>query len=122
MILGEVSLSLASFAEYYDTDCDRLPQYHLNSPPQFIAIEKEVIDRFDRLFGVDTKGDELSRASFVDQLRQLFDESDIEEDLRTQVDSFLSSINSFLDLLLAVRSLPEGEEVSRLVLSLTGSS
>ncbi|GAA5959558.1 hypothetical protein JCM3765_002370 [Sporobolomyces pararoseus] len=87
-----------------------LSEYHLNSPPQFTVIEKEVIDRFDRLFGVDSKGDELSRASFVDQLRQLFESSEMEDDLRSQVASFLSSINSFLDLLLNVRSLPEGEE------------
>lgn len=87
-------------------------QYHLNSPPQFTVIEKEVIDRFDRLFGVDAKGDEMSRASFVDQLRRLFEASEIEDDLRIQVDRFLSSIDSFLDLLLNVRSLPEGEEVS----------
>ncbi|GAA5897476.1 guanine nucleotide exchange factor DCK1 [Sporobolomyces salmoneus] len=87
-----------------------LGEYHLNSPPQFAVIEKEVIDRFDRLFGVDAKGDELSRSGFVDQLRQLFESSEMEDDLRKQVDNFLDSINSFLDLLLDVRSLPEGEE------------
>lgn len=60
-----------------------------------------------------TKGDEISRAFFVSQLRTLFDESDIDDRLRQQVDAFLSSVNSFLDLLLAVRNLPEGEEVRR---------
>jgi dedicator of cytokinesis protein 3 len=60
-----------------------------------------------------TKGDEISRAFFVSQLRTLFDESVIDDRLRQQVDAFLSSVNSFLDLLLAVRNLPEGEEVRR---------
>ncbi|GAA6011108.1 hypothetical protein JCM11491_006730, partial [Sporobolomyces phaffii] len=87
-----------------------LGEYYLNSPPQFALIEKEVIDRFDRLFGVDAKGDELARASFVDQLRQLFDASEMDDDLNLQVDRFLASINSFLDLLLDVRALPEGQE------------
>ncbi|GAA5944251.1 guanine nucleotide exchange factor DCK1 [Sporobolomyces koalae] len=87
-----------------------LSEYHLNSPPQFGTIEKQVIERFDRLFGVDTKGDELSRASFVDQLADLFASSDMEDDLKLQVERFLSSVASFLDLLFAVRSLPIGEE------------
>lgn len=95
-------------------DPSQLVQYYLNSPPQFALIEKEVIDRFDRLFGVDAKGDELARASFVDQLRQLFDASEMDDDLNLQVDRFLASINSFLDLLLDVRALPEGQEVSRI--------
>lgn len=60
-----------------------------------------------------TKGDEISRAFFVSQLRALFDESNIDDRLREQVDTFLNSVNAFLDLLLAVRNLPEGEEVSR---------
>ncbi|CEQ42400.1 SPOSA6832_04218 [Sporobolomyces salmonicolor] len=83
-------------------------QYHLNG--HFAIIEAEVIDRLDKLFGVQTKGDEISRAFFVTQLRQLFDESEMDDELRQQVDTFLDSINSFLDLLLAVRNLPEGEE------------
>lgn len=69
-----------------------------------------------------TKGDEISRAFFVSQLRTLFDESDIDDRLRQQVDAFLSSVNSFLDLLLAVRNLPEGEEVRRVESSRPRSS
>ncbi|GAA5960183.1 hypothetical protein JCM21900_000431 [Sporobolomyces salmonicolor] len=83
-------------------------EYHLNG--HFAIIEAEVIDRLDKLFGVQIKGDEISRAFFVTQLRQLFDESEMDDELRQQVDTFLDSINSFLDLLLAVRNLPEGEE------------
>lgn len=85
-------------------------QYYLND--DFSVIEAEVIDRLDKLFMSQTKGDEISRAFFVSQLRGLFDESNIDDKLRTQVDLFLTSVNSFLDLLLAVRNLPEGEEVS----------
>lgn len=70
------------------------------------------MDCFDHLFGVDAKGDELSRASFINELRELFKASDMDDDLGRQVDSFLSSVDLFLDLLLDVRSLPEGEEVS----------
>ncbi|GAA5903536.1 hypothetical protein JCM5296_006854 [Sporobolomyces johnsonii] len=83
-------------------------EYHLNG--HFAIIEAEVIDRLDKLFGIQTKGDEMSRAFFIAQLRQLFDESEMDDELRQQVDAFLDSINSFLDLLLAVRNLPEGEE------------
>ena len=84
-------------------------QYYLND--DFTVIEAEVIDRLDKLFMNQTKGDEISRAFFVGQLRALFDEANIADRLREQVDTFLSSVNSFLDLLLAVRNLPEGEEV-----------
>lgn len=70
-----------------------------------------MIDRLDKLFMSETKGDEISRAFFVGQLRALFDGSNIDDRLREQVDTFLASVNSFLDLLLAVRNLPEGDEV-----------
>ncbi|KAK4698793.1 hypothetical protein P7C70_g7476, partial [Phenoliferia sp. Uapishka_3] len=83
-------------------------EYYLND--DFTVIEAEVIDRLDKLFMSQTKGDEISRAFFVGQLRALFDEAEIEDQLREQVDAFLSSVNSFLDLLLAVRNLPVGEE------------
>ncbi|GAA5973495.1 hypothetical protein JCM11641_006492 [Rhodosporidiobolus odoratus] len=83
-------------------------EYTISS--HFAIIEQEVIDKLDRLFGVETRGDEMSRTFFVAQLRQLFDDSDVDDKLREQVESFLSSIDSFLDLLLAVRNLPEGEE------------
>jgi dedicator of cytokinesis protein 3 len=84
-------------------------QYTLSK--HFGVIEAEVTDRLDKLFGVQIKGDEISRAFFVAQLRQLFDESEIEDQLRQQVDNFLARIDDFLDLLLAVRNLPDGEEV-----------
>ncbi|KAI5478526.1 hypothetical protein MNV49_005055 [Pseudohyphozyma bogoriensis] len=83
-------------------------EYYLND--DFSLIQAEVIDRLDKLFMSHTKGDEISRAFFVGQLRTLFDEANIDDRLREQVDVFLASVNSFLDLLLAVRNLPEGEE------------
>ena len=83
-------------------------EYYLNN--DFAAIEAEVIDRLDKLFMSQTKGDDVSRAFFVGQLKTLFDQSDIDDRLRDQVDAFLDSINSFLDLLLSVRNLPEGDQ------------
>lgn len=85
-----------------------LAQYNLNQ--HFAVIEAECIDKLDKLFGQQTKGDEISRSFFVTQLRQLFDEADLDDELRAQAASFLASIDSFLDLLLAVRNLPEGDE------------
>ena len=43
-------------------------------------------------------------------MRGLFDAAAIEDDLRTQVHTFLASVSEFLDLLLGIRNLPEGEE------------
>lgn len=87
-----------------------LLQYHLNE--NFLVIEGEVIDCLDQLFMQHTKGDEISRTFFVDQLRALADELNNDERLQGQIDAFLLSVNSFLDLLLAIRNLPPGEEVS----------
>ncbi|SCZ89055.1 BZ3500_MvSof-1268-A1-R1_Chr1-1g00923 [Microbotryum saponariae] len=83
-------------------------EYSLND--DFRAIEAEVIDRLDKLFMSQTKNHEISRAFFVSQLKTLFDEAKIETKLREQVETFIASVNSFLDLLLAVRNLPDGEE------------
>ena len=58
----------------------------------------------------DSKGDEISRGFFINQLRHLFETSDVDEQLRDRVTNFLNSVDSFLDLLLSVRALPEGEE------------
>ncbi|KAH8918163.1 hypothetical protein BT69DRAFT_1354118 [Atractiella rhizophila] len=83
-------------------------EWHLND--DFAVIEAEVIDRLDKLFMSQTKGDEISRAFFISQLRALFDSASIDDRLREQVSAFLESVNQFLDLLLAIRNLPEGEE------------
>ena len=89
-------------------------EWHLNG--DFAIIEAEIIDKLDILFMTDTKGDEISRAFFIGQLRSLFEDSDVDPELQEQVNACLSSVNRFLDLLLNVRSLPleEGYEDDRI--------
>lgn len=77
---------------------------------EFNEIENEVVNKLDALFMSDTKTDEISKTFFVSQLRQLFDNSQVDEALREQVTTFLNSLDDFLDLLLGLRALPEGEE------------
>lgn len=76
----------------------------------FDGIENELVTRLDSLFMSDSKGDDISRAFFIGQLRHLFDTSDVEDLLRDRVSAFLDSVDLFLELLLSVRALPEGEE------------
>jgi hypothetical protein len=64
----------------------------------------------------EAKGHQLSRAFFVGQLRELFDRSTTDDTLRSQVDAFLASIDDFLDHLMAVRGLPDGDAVRPSVL------
>lgn len=89
-------------------------EWHLNG--DFTVIEAEIIDKLDVLFMTDTKGDEISRAFFIGQLRSLFDSTHVDSKLREQVHACLVSVNRFLDLLLSVRSLPleEGFEDDRI--------
>jgi hypothetical protein len=58
----------------------------------------------------DRKNDDISGTFFVGQLRHLFDSSDVDERLRERVAGFLDSVDLFLELLLSVRALPDGEE------------
>ncbi|KAG6829556.1 hypothetical protein H0H92_004225 [Tricholoma furcatifolium] len=83
-------------------------EYHQSE--HFDEIENELVTRLDSLFMSDSKGDDISRAFFIGQLRHLFDSSDVDEQLRERVSSFLDSVDLFLELLLSVRALPEGEE------------
>ncbi|KAF4598371.1 hypothetical protein EYR38_006773 [Pleurotus pulmonarius] len=76
----------------------------------FDEIENELVNRLDSLFMSDSKGDDISRTFFIGQLRHLFDTSDVDDLLRERVASFLDSVDLFLELLLSVRDLPEGEE------------
>ncbi|PWZ03173.1 hypothetical protein BCV70DRAFT_183899 [Testicularia cyperi] len=89
-------------------------EWHLNG--DFTVIEAEIIDKLDILFMTHTKGDEISRAFFIGQLRSLFDNPHVDPALREQVHACLVSVNRFLDLLLSVRSLPmeEGYEDDRI--------
>ncbi|KAF9529304.1 cytoplasmic protein [Crepidotus variabilis] len=83
-------------------------EYHQSE--HFDEIEHELVTRLDSLFMSDSKGDDISRAFFIGQLRHLFDTSDVDEQLRDQVAGFLDSVDLFLELLLSVRALPDGEE------------
>lgn len=49
---------------------------------------------------------------FIGQLRHLFETSDVDEQLRERIANFLDSVDLFLELLLSLRALPEGEEFS----------
>ena len=81
-----------------------------NTMRSFEHIENELVSKLDTLFMSDSKGDDISRAFFIGHLRHLFDSSDVDEELRTRVTRFLDSVDVFLELLLSVRALPEGEE------------
>ncbi|KAI0305423.1 C2 domain in Dock180 and Zizimin proteins-domain-containing protein [Multifurca ochricompacta] len=85
-------------------------QYHEHQ--HFDDIEHELISKLDSLFMSDSKADDLSRAFFISQLRHLFESSNVEEHLRERVSNFLDSVDLFLEMLLSVRALPEGEEFS----------
>ncbi|KDQ21902.1 hypothetical protein BOTBODRAFT_169082 [Botryobasidium botryosum FD-172 SS1] len=83
-------------------------EYHLKE--HFNEIESELINKLDKLFMSETKGDGLSRAFFISQLRSLFDSSAVDEQLRARVFEFLDSVDLFLELLLSLRELPDGDE------------
>ena len=76
----------------------------------FDDIENELVNKLDTLFMSDSKADDISRTFFIGQLRHLFESSLVDEQLRQRVSSFLDSVDLFLELLLNVRALPEGEE------------
>ncbi|KAJ7188388.1 hypothetical protein C8R46DRAFT_1183883 [Mycena filopes] len=83
-------------------------EYHQSQ--HFDEIETELVTRLDSLFMSDSKGDDISRAFFIGHLRHLFYSSDVDESLRERVSVFLDSVDLFLELLLSVRALPEGDE------------
>ena len=76
----------------------------------FDDIENELVSKLDTLFMSDSQGDDISRAFFINHLRQLFESPAVDADLRTRVTGFLDAVDLFLELLLSVRALPEGEE------------
>ncbi|CAG8553818.1 6358_t:CDS:2 [Funneliformis caledonium] len=85
-----------------------LTQYTMDE--DFKQMESDIIDTLDKLFMSENKGDEISRAYFIAQLRNLFENNSVEKALRETVIKFLDSLSEFLELLLGVRDLPEGEE------------
>ncbi|OBZ66616.1 Dedicator of cytokinesis protein 3 [Grifola frondosa] len=90
--------------------CMIISEYHVSG--HFEHIENELVSKLDTLFMSDSKGDDISRAFFISNLRHLFDSSEVDEQLRERVTGFLDSVDQFLELLLSVRALPEGEEFS----------
>ncbi|CAG8572594.1 10759_t:CDS:2, partial [Paraglomus occultum] len=83
---------------------------HCKLKEDFKIMESEIIDNCDRLFMSERKGDDISRTYFIAQLRRLFESTSLEDDTLSTVLKFLESLNEFLELLLGVRELPEGEE------------
>lgn len=83
---------------------------HYNSTGNFDEIEHEITNKLDSLFMNEAKGTDITRAFFISQLRQLFDSSAADDRLRERVNHFLNSVDTFLDLLLSLRTLPPGEE------------
>ncbi|MBW0469397.1 hypothetical protein O181_009112 [Austropuccinia psidii MF-1] len=106
-------------------------EYNLNQ--DFTVIADEVIDKLDNLLGNSPNSagdglgsggvgglggsvshhriDEMSRASFVGQLRAMVEESsEIDMGLKNQMKEFLEALNKFLELLLSIRNLPSGDE------------
>lgn len=85
-------------------------QYELNG--ELDTLEAAAIGHLDSLFGARDHVDAAaSRTFFVAELRQLFGECDLKDDQRTRVTAFLESVDAFLELLLSVKTLPEGDEV-----------
>lgn len=85
-----------------------LSEYHQTG--NFVKIKTEVINKLDELFMSEQKADDVSRAFFISQLRQLFDSSSVDEELKASILEFLASVDMFLDLLTSVRELPDSEE------------
>lgn len=76
----------------------------------FDKIKTEVINKLDALFVSENKADDVSRAFFVHQLRRFFETSTVDEELRTRMLEFLGSVEMFLELLVSVQELPNGDE------------
>lgn len=76
----------------------------------FDKIKTEVINKLDALFVSENEADDVSRSFFVQQLRHCFEASTVDEALRTRMLEFLGSVDMFLDLLISVRELPNGDE------------
>ena len=85
-----------------------LSEYHQTG--NFAKMKTEVINKLDELFVSENRADDVSRAFFIKQLRELFESSIVNEDLRARMLEFLASVDMFLELLISVRELPEGDE------------
>ncbi|KAG1718805.1 hypothetical protein EDD22DRAFT_1031903 [Suillus occidentalis] len=78
-----------------------ISEYHQYG--HFDQIETELVRKLDSLFMSQSKGDDISRVFFIAQLRHLFESSEVDDQLRERVSTFLDSVDAFLKLLLNVR-------------------
>lgn len=76
----------------------------------FEHIENELVNKLDDLFMSNGKGDDISRVYFIGHLRGLFVNEVPDLQLVDRVQHFLDSVDIFLELLLSIRELPDGEE------------
>lgn len=89
---------------------------------KFNVIQTEIFQTLERLVGVSsfedlttqftqkttTASESVARAYFVSRLRTVFEATpDIDENFRGHVGSFLDQVELFIDLLMAIRDLPE---------------
>jgi len=76
----------------------------------FDHIENELVNKLDDLFMSNGKGDDISPVYFIGFLRGLFVTEVPDPQLVDRVQHFLDSVDIFLELLLKIRELPDGEE------------
>ncbi|KAG1719426.1 hypothetical protein EDD22DRAFT_1029373 [Suillus occidentalis] len=90
-----------------------ISEYHQYG--HFDQIETELVRKLDSLFMSQSKGDDISRVFFIAQLRHLFESSEVDDQLRERVSTFLDSVDAFLKLLLNSGQLAarRGNRVSR---------
>ncbi|BEI88066.1 uncharacterized protein CcaverHIS019_0107840 [Cutaneotrichosporon cavernicola] len=77
---------------------------------KFNTIQTEIFQKLETLFTQKTitASESATRAYFVSRLRSVFEETpEIDSNFRSHVGSFLDQVELFIDLLMAVRDLPE---------------
>ncbi|KAM0790738.1 hypothetical protein ACM66B_004593 [Microbotryomycetes sp. NB124-2] len=113
LVGGALSLCLKNHTETRQAGVSMLgsmfiSEYHLNADIR--SVEVEVFNRLDELLLQQNAVFEDARPTFLVELRTTLDRMQLEQPLRTLVDCFVDSLESFLDLLMTVRSLPPGDE------------
>jgi hypothetical protein len=83
------------------------PADHALASPQ---VKSEIMDKLDLIFMQGGEGDDLARVYFVTSLRGMFTDPAVDPRLRQAIDDFLDSVDRFLDLLLGLRDLPDGDQ------------
>ncbi|KAK0485658.1 hypothetical protein IW261DRAFT_1451404 [Armillaria novae-zelandiae] len=88
--------------------CMIVSEYH--QAGNFDEIENELVTRLDSLLCPIAKAMTYLAVSLLLNSGIMFENSDVDESLRERVETFLDSVDLFLELLLSLRALPEGEE------------